>query len=452
MRASAVSTSARPAPTKPAGANAGGRTRRRPGLATMAKADFPILDQRAGGRQLTYLDNAATTQKPRSVLAAIVGYYTCANSNIGRGYYKLAMESTDRYEQARTVVQRWLNAEFADEIVFTQGTTAAMNMLADTLGRCLVGEGDQVVVTGMEHNSTLLPWRRLAERAGAELVVVPAQPDGRVRFDDFAAALGPRVKLAAVTHVSNVLGTVNPVAEMTAAAHAAGLPIVVDGAQAVPHRPVDVRKLGVDFYCFSGHKVYGPTGSGALYGRRDLLHRLPPYQVGGGTVKGVSYAEPVAYVPAPARLEAGTPDVAAAVGLAAAIEYGAELGWDAIESHDRDLVRYAVSELSAIPNVRVIGAPESDPCGIVSLVVDGLHPYDVGGHLDRRGIAVRSGVHCASTFLDSLGLVGTVRLSFAAYNDEEDIDRVGRALQTVRAGYWTKEHPTERFLVEGQSE
>lgn len=403
--------------------------------------DFPILDD-----ALAYLDNAATTQKPWPVLHSLIDYYSTSNSNIGRGYYDLSRQATERYEAARAVVRRWLNAGHDDEIVFTRGTTDGMNLLADTLGQRLVGASDQVLITGMEHNSNFLPWRRLCERAGAELVVVPTDAQGRVAPGDVTAALGPRVRLVAVTHASNVVGTVAPVAEITAAAHQLGIPVVVDGAQAVPHRPVDVQDLGADFYCFSGHKVYGPTGSGALYGRRELLHDLPPYQVGGGTVKGVTYADPVSYVPVPARLEAGTPDVAAAVGLAAALTYVTTLGWELMRTHDELLVRTAVEALRDVPRVRVVGDPESDPNGIVSFVVDGVHPYDVGGHLNRHGVAVRSGVHCASTFLDRLELVGTVRLSFAVYNTVEEIERVQAALRTVGPGEWTRDRPTTRFV------
>jgi cysteine desulfurase/selenocysteine lyase len=407
---------------------------------------FPILRNSLDGTTLVYLDNAATTQKPQAVLDALVNYYTTANSNIGRGYYRLSMTSTDRYERARAVVQQAIGAEHPDEVVFTGGTTDAINLLADTLGRRLVGRGDQVVITGMEHNTNLLPWRRLCEESGAELVVVPVNASGQVDLPDFSAALGPRVKVAAVSHVSNVLGTVNPVREMAAQAHRHGVIMVVDGAQAVPHRPVDVRELDADFYCFSGHKVYGPMGIGVLYGKRELLAELPPYQVGGGTVKGVTFTEPVDYVSVPARMEAGTPHVAGAVGLAAALRYVEGLGWDAVRRHDESLVRYAVRAVEDLDRVRVIGDPAREPSGIVSIAVDGIHPYDVGGHLDRHGIAVRCGVHCASTFLDSLGLVGTVRLSFAVYNTEAEIEFVRQALETVRPGFWTTEHPTTRFL------
>ncbi|TCO59661.1 aminotransferase class V-fold PLP-dependent enzyme [Actinocrispum wychmicini] len=420
--------------------------RNRASLGDSVRSDFPILSTTFSGNQLVYLDNAATSQKPRRVLDALVGYYHQANANIGRGYYQLSHRSTDSYDRARSVVQGALNAEHAEEIVFVPGTTAALNLLADTWGRAIVGAGDQVVVTGMEHNSNLLPWRRLCDAAAAELVVVPAGQDGRVRAEAFADAMGPRVRLAAVTHVSNVLGTVNPVSEMAAHAHRAGVPIVVDGAQAVPHRRVDVRELGADFYCFSGHKAYGPMGIGVLYGRRDLLHQLPPYQVGGGTVKGVSTTGPVQYVPAPARLEAGTPHVAGAVALAEAFGYLSDLGWEAIQAHDELLVRAAVDAIGRLPGARVLGDPAVEPSGIVSFVVDGIHPYDIGGHLDAHGIAVRCGVHCANTFVDTFGVVGTVRLSFGVYNTESEVDAVGRALRTVQPGSWTREHPNERFL------
>jgi cysteine desulfurase/selenocysteine lyase len=407
------------------------------------RADFPILDTFIDGHPLAYLDNAATTQKPRAVLDAIVGYYETANSNVGRGYHRLGLLATDRYEQARVAVQRWLNAARPEEIVFTRGTTDAINLIADTFAAPRIERGDHIVVTGLEHNSNLLPWRRLCERSGAELIVVDPGPDGRIDADTFAAALTERTRLVAVAHVSNVLGTVTPVAEITAAAHQLGLPVVVDGAQAVAHLPVDVQALGADFYCFSGHKVYGPMGSGVLYGRAALLAGLPPYQVGGGTVKGVTRADPVQYVPVPARLEAGTPDVAAAVGLQAALDYVGGVGWQRVRGHDEALTAHALDVLGALDRVRVVGAPDA---GIVSLVVDGIHPYDVGAHLDRHGIAVRSGVHCASTFLDALGLLGTVRLSFAVYNDESELDRVADALRTVRPGTWTRDHPASRFL------
>jgi cysteine desulfurase/selenocysteine lyase len=406
------------------------------------KDDFPLLREQA----IAYLDNAATTQKPQRVLDALIGYYSTSNSNVGRGVYGLSMRSTDCYERARVVVQEAIGAADPREIVFTRSTTDALNLLTDTLGRQRVQAGDRVVVTDLEHNSNLLPWRRLCETVGAELVVVPVNVAGQADLPAFRGAIDERVRIAAISHVSNVLGTVNPVREMAAAAHAHGALIVVDGAQAVPHRRVDVRDLDVDFYCFSGHKVYGPMGIGVLYGRHDLLSALPPYQVGGGTVKGVSFEQPVEYVPTPARQEAGTPHVAGAVGLAAALEYVEELGRDALRSHDEHLMRCALDAIAGLERVHVIGDPGREPSGIVSVAVEGIHPYDVGGHMDQLGIAVRCGVHCAGTLLDALGLVGTVRLSFAVYNDESDIERACHALETVRPGFWTAEHPTTRFL------
>jgi SufS family cysteine desulfurase len=412
------------------------------GLPASVRDDFPILATRRGA----YLDNAATTHKPRAVLDAIVDYYSTANSNVGRGYHELGRLSTDLYEQARADVQTALNAAHPDEVVFTAGTTDSVNAVVDGLGRQLVGPGDAVLVSGMEHNSNLLPWRRLAEESGARLLVAPVDDRGRVDREAFAGLLGPRVRLVAVSHVSNVLGTVNPVADLIAEAHRHDALVLVDGAQAVPHHAVDVRALDADFYCFSAHKVYGPMGTGVLYGRRELLARLRPARVGGGTVKGVSATAPVDYVPVPHRLEAGTPNVAGAIGLVAALRYLDGLGRDAVRAHDEDLVRLAVRRLGEQPGVRVVGAPEETPSGIVSFVVDGIHPYDVGGHLDTHDVAVRAGVHCASTFLDTLGLLGTVRLSFGVYNTPDDVEAVVRALETVRPGFWTTEQPTTRFL------
>ncbi|WP_199444304.1 aminotransferase class V-fold PLP-dependent enzyme [Umezawaea beigongshangensis] len=411
-------------------------------LPASVRDDFPIFATRSG----PYLDNAATTHKPRVVLDAVIDYYTTANSNVGRAYHELGRLSTDVYEEARASVQEALGARHPEEVVFTAGTTDAVNTVADGIGRRLLGPGRAVLVSGMEHNSNLLPWRRLAEETGARLLVAPVDARGRVDVVAFTALLGPEVRLVAISHVSNVLGTVNPVAELIDAAHRHGALVLVDGAQAVPHRAVDVRALDADFYCFSAHKVYGPMGTGVLYGKRELLDELRPPRVGGGTVKGVHAARPVRHVPVPARLEAGTPNVAGAVGLAAALRYLDGLGREAVRAHDEHLVRYAVRRLSERPGVRVIGAPEDEPSGIVSFVVEGVHPYDVGGHLDARGIAVRCGVHCASTFLDDLGLLGTVRASFAVYNTESDVDAVVEALDTVRPDFWTTDHPTTRFL------
>ncbi|MFD0204380.1 MULTISPECIES: aminotransferase class V-fold PLP-dependent enzyme [Saccharothrix] len=412
-------------------------------LPATVRADFPML---RGEDAPVYLDNAATTQKPQVVLDAVVDYYRTANSNVGRGHHRLALAATDRYENARAVVGCFLGARHPEEVVFTANTTDSTNLLAEVVGRRVVGRGDQVVVSGMEHNSNLLPWRRLCDQVGARLVVAPTDPAGRVDLPAFTALMGPRVRIVAVAHVSNVLGTVNPVREMADVAHRHGALVAVDGAQAVAHLAVDVGELDADFYCFSGHKVYGPMGIGVLYGKHELLADLPPFRVGGGTVKGVRHDEPVRYVPAPARFEAGTPNVAGAVGMAAGLEYLLGLGGPAVRAHHESLVAAVLEAVADLEDVDVVGDPGAVPCGIVSLSVRGVHPYDVGGHLDANGIAVRCGVHCASTFLDSLGLVGTVRLSFAVYNTLEEIEYLRSVLKTVRPGTWTAEHPTERFL------
>ncbi|NUT46273.1 MAG: cysteine desulfurase [Saccharothrix sp.] len=412
-------------------------------LPATVRDDFPLV---CAEDAPVYFDNAATTQKPRVVIDAIVDYYRTANSNVGRGHHRLALTATDRYEGARAAVARFLGARHPDEVVFTANTTDSTNLVAEVVGRRLVGRGDRVVVSGMEHNSNLLPWRRLCDQVGAELVVAPTGEGGRVDLAAFTALMGPEVRIVAVAHVSNVLGTVNPVRDMADVAHGHGALVVVDGAQAVAHLPVDVTGLDADFYCFSGHKVYGPMGIGVLYGKRDLMADLPPFRVGGGTVKGVSHVEPVRYVPAPARFEAGTPNVAGAVGMAAGLEYLLGLGAPAVRAHDETLVAAVLEAVADLDDVEVVGDPGAAPCGIVSLSVRGIHPYDVGGHLDAHDIAVRCGVHCASTFLDSLGLVGTVRLSFGVYNTPAEVEYLRSVLKTVRPGPWTAEHPTERFL------
>lgn len=406
-----------------------------------ARAWFPLVND-----DEAYLDNAATAHKPRAVLDAMTEYYRTANSNVGRGYHRLGHLSTDLFEGARRTVAAAIGAAEAEEVVFTAGTTDSVNLLADTLGVELVGAGDAVLVTAAEHNSNLLPWRRLCERVGARLLVAPVDARGVVDEAAFASLLDDGVRIAAFPHVSNVLGTVNPVAALSRAAHDRGARVVVDGAQAVPHRRVDVHELKADFYCFSAHKVYGPMGTGVLWGRGEQLAALPPHRVGGGTVKAVEATTPVRYLPAPAGLEAGTPHVAGAVGLAAALGLVADLGWDAVREHDARLVRALVDRVAELPAVRVVGDPAADPCGIVSVEVDGVHPYDVGSWLDRHGIAVRCGVHCASTFLDALGLLGTVRLSFGLYNTLDEVDRAARALATATPGVWTRDHPTSRFL------
>ncbi|MGK4580018.1 aminotransferase class V-fold PLP-dependent enzyme [Kitasatospora sp. HPMI-4] len=411
------------------------------------RADFPILGVDLDGRSPAYLDNAATTQKPRQVLDAIHDYYTTANSNVGRSVHTLSMRATERYESARGRVAEFLGAADKDEVVFTRGTTDSINMVAEGFGRQVVGSGDEVLISGMEHHSNLLPWRRLCERVGATLRVVPIDEHGELTPEAFTAQITERTKLIAVAHVSNVQGTVNPVREITAEAHRHGIPVVVDGAQAVAHRPVDVQELGADFYCFSSHKMYGPMGVGVLYGRAELLERMQPINVGGGIVRHVTYDGPNKYYKAPHLFESGTPNIADAVGLAAAIDYLEGIGREQVAAHDLALAERAAAGLRALDGVTVFGAQRPQG-GIVSFGVEGLHPYDVGNHLNTYGIAVRTGVHCAVPFIDSLGLtIGTTRASFGVYNTAEEVDLLLEAVSTVEKGFWSNEHPNDRSLA-----
>lgn len=410
--------------------------------------DFPILKIKIDGQSLTYLDNAATTQKPQSVLDSIVQYYTEANSNVGRSVHTLSMRASGMYEVCREKVRSFINAQHAGEIIFTKHTTESINLIAEGFGPKVVHAGDEVVITTMEHHSNLLPWRRLCERVGATLRVVPIDEHGCISLEGFKAQLSDRTKLVALAHVSNFLGNINPVKAVIAEAHRLGVPVVVDGAQAVAHHSVDVQDLDADFYCFSGHKMYGPMGVGVLYGKADLLEQIEPFLTGGGIAKRVTFSgDAIGYVPLPHRLESGTPNIADAVGLGAAIDYLEALGLNNVAQHDATLAYKAADALRAIDRVRVLGAPDAPSSGIVSFVVDGLHPYDVGNHLNTFGIAVRTGVQCAIPMADALGVVGIVRASFGVYNTSGDIDRMVDAVRTVEAGFWSKEHPNDRFLT-----
>jgi len=409
------------------------------------RQDFPLLDIDLDGRKPAYLDNAATTQKPRQVLEATNHYYATGNSNVGRSVHALSMRATDHYESARETVRAFLGAADSAEIVFTRGTTDSVNMVAQGFGPHVVGAGDEVLISGMEHHSNLLPWRRLCEQTGALLKVAPTDEHGELTAEGFIGHIGDRTKLIAVAHVSNVQGTVNPVREITAAAHRRGIHVIVDGAQAVAHRPVDVQELGADFYCFSSHKMYGPMGIGVLYGRTECLEQMDAVNVGGGTVRNVTYDGPIAYFKRPYLFEAGTPNIAGAVGLAAAIDYLQAAGRQRIADHDAELAGHAAAGLRAMDGVQVFGAQQPQG-GIVSFAVAGLHPYDVGNHLNTYGIAVRTGVHCAVPFIDSLGLLGTVRASFGLYNTQQEVDLLLEAVSTVEKGFWSNEHPDERFL------
>jgi cysteine desulfurase/selenocysteine lyase len=394
------------------------------------RADFPILEQRIYGRPLVYLDNANTTQKPRAVIEAMDRYYCESNANIHRSTHLLSERATRAYEGARAKVQRLVNAAESREIVFTRGCTEAINLVAQSWGRANLRPGDEIVLTWMEHHSNIVPWQLVCEATGARLRVVPITDAGEVDLDAYEAALTDRTRLVTIIHVSNALGTVNPVREMTAAARARGVPVLIDGAQAVAHLPVDVQAIGCDFYAFSAHKMYGPTGVGALYGRAALMERMPPYQGGGDMIASVTF-EKTTYNQLPYKFEAGTPNIAGVVGFGAAVDYLRGLGPATIARHEEDVTRYAIERLSAVPGVTLVGRARHR-AGVVSFVLDGVHPHDVGTVLDREGVAIRTGQHCAQPVMDRFGIPATARASFAIYNRREDVDTLVAALGTVR--------------------
>jgi cysteine desulfurase/selenocysteine lyase len=397
------------------------------------RADYPALAQAVHGRPLVYLDNAASTQKPRAVLEAIAGCYRDSYANVGRSVHWLAQRATDARERARETVRGFLGAASTEEIVFVRGTTEAINLVAQSYGRGRrtgLATGDEVVVTAMEHHSNLVPWQMLCEERGAVLRVVPIDRRGELDLAALARLLSPRTRIVAVAHVSNVLGTINPVAEIADMVHRRGAVLVVDGAQAAPRLVVDVALLGCDFYAFSGHKVYGPSGIGALYGRAELLAEMPPWQGGGGMIETVRF-EGTTYAPPPQRFEAGTPSIEGAVGLAAALDYVTTLGLNAIALWEDQLLRRAVERLGAIPGVRLVGAAR-ERAAVLSFVLEGVHPHDVGTVLDGLGIAVRAGHHCAQPLMEVLGLPATTRASFGLYNTLAEVEALGAAVERVR--------------------
>lgn len=407
------------------------------------RKDFPILSQQVNGKPLVYLDNGATTQKPKQVIDAIVHYYTHQNANIHRGVHRLSQVATEAYENARITVQKHLNAANPNEIIFTKGTTESANLIAEAFGRIVLAPGDEVILSEMEHHSNILPWQKVCEENGAKLKVIPVNDKGELLVEEFRKLLGPRTKLVALSHVSNTLGTVNPVKEIIRIAHTSvfpigedwqGIPVFIDGAQAVPHMQVDVQDLDADFYCFSGHKVFAPTGIGVLYVKEKWLKELHNYQVGGGTIKTVSFKK-TEYAEAPIRFEAGTPHIEGAIGLAAALDYINAIGLDQIEAWEHELLEYATEKLSAIEGVRIIGTA-AEKTGVLSFVVDGIHPSDIGMLLDAQGIAVRTGHHCTQPLMDRYGINGTVRASFAFYNTKEEVDLLAagvvKALQRLK--------------------
>lgn len=393
------------------------------------RKDFPILHQEVRGRPLVYLDSAATAQKPQAVIDALVRFYQHDNANVHRGVHVLSERATEAYEGARETVRRFINARDAKEVVFVRGTTEAINLVAQTYGRKHIGAGDEVLITQMEHHANIVPWRMLCEQTGAVLKVIPVDDRGELVLDAVDALLTERTRILAVTHVSNALGTVVPVKELTRRAHAKGIPVLVDGAQAVTHFPVDVQDLGCDFYAFSGHKMFGPTGIGVLYGRKERLEAMPPYQGGGDMILSVTM-EKVTYNRVPYRFEAGTPNLEGAVGLAAAIRYLEALGMENVAAHDRELLAYATQALESVPGLRMVGTAR-EKSGVLSFMLADVHPHDVGTILDREGICIRTGHHCAQPVMQHFKVPATSRASLALYNTREDVDALVRGLHKV---------------------
>ena len=394
------------------------------------RSDYPVLRARINGHPLAYLDNAATSQKPRQVVEAEADFSLLANANVHRGVHTLSQRASEAFEAVREQLRRFVGAEEAGEIVFTSGTTAALNLVARSYGELVLRDGDEILLTAMEHHSNIVPWQMVARRTGARLRVVPVTDTGELDVPAAATLIGPRTRVVSLAHVSNVLGTVNPVRAIADLAHAAGAVVVVDGAQAVPHLAVDVGALGADFYAASAHKMYGPTGVGFLYGRRELLEAMPPVMGGGGMIRSVTFEE-TTYAPPPARFEAGTPPIAEVIGLGAAIRYLEGFAWGAIVEHESELLRAASDALACEPHVRIIGTA-AERVGVISFVVDGIHPHDVGTVLDLHGVAVRASHHCAQPLMKRFGVPGTVRASFALYNTRAEVDQLVRGIREAR--------------------
>ena len=402
-----------------------------PGLdVEKVRKDFPILGQEVRGKPLVYLDSAATSQKPRAVIDAVARYYLQDNANVHRGVHLLSERATKEYEGAREKVRRFINAARAEEIIFVRGTTEAINLVAQTYGRTRVRAGDEVLITEMEHHSDIVPWQLLCEEKGAVLRVAPIDDDGQLLVDELQRMLGPRTRLLALAHVSNTLGTINPVRRIVEIAHRQGIPVLLDGAQAAPHFPIDVRALDCDFYAFSGHKLFGPTGIGVLYGRSELLEEMPPWQGGGDMISSVTF-EKTTWNKLPYKFEAGTPDIAGAIGLGAAIDYVSALGLPAIAAHEHDLLGYATEALHQIPGLRLVGTAK-EKASVLSFLFGEVHPHDIGTILDREGIAIRTGHHCAQPLMRRLGIAATARASLAFYNRREDVDALVAGLHKVQ--------------------
>lgn len=394
------------------------------------REEFPILHQKINGRDLVYLDNAATTQKPRQVIQGLVDYYQGFNANIHRGIHTLAERATRAFEDTREAARAFVNAGSTEEIIFlSRGVTEGVNLVAHSYGRTFIGAGDEVIVSAIEHHSNIVPWQMVCEARGAKLRVIPVTDEGELVFDAYLKLLSSKTKMVVLNHVSNSLGTINPIEDIIAAAHEAGAVVLVDGAQAASHLTIDVQALDVDFYCISAHKMYGPTGAGILYGKRELLEKMPPFFGGGEMIKQVTF-EKTTYNELPYKFEAGTPNIADTVALKPAIDFIQAIGKEAIAAHEHDLMVYASAELSKLKGVRLIGTAKRK-VGIVSFVVDGIHHFDIGQMLDARGIAVRTGHHCTQPLMDRLGIEGTVRASFAVYNTRQEVDQLVEGMDRI---------------------
>jgi cysteine desulfurase / selenocysteine lyase len=394
------------------------------------RKDFPILSRQVNGKPLIYFDSGATAQKPKQVIDAITKYYSEQNANIHRGVHTLSQEITTVYEAARATIQKHIGAKHPHEIIFTSGTTESINLVASGFAKKFLNAGDEILVSEMEHHSNILPWQQICEEKNAVLKVIPITENGELMMDEYKKLFSSKTKLVAVTHVSNTLGTINPVKEIINVAHSKNIPVLVDGAQAIPHMKVDVQELDADFYCFSGHKVYGPTGVGVLYGKEEWLRKLPNYQVGGGTIKTVSFSK-TEYADIPLRFEAGTPHIEGGVGLAAAIDYINDLSLETISAYEHELMLYATEKLSAIEGLKIIGLAVNK-ASVMSFVLDGIHPYDAGIILDQLGIAVRTGHHCTQPIMEKCKIPGTIRASLAFYNTKEEVDELVKGIEKVK--------------------
>jgi cysteine desulfurase/selenocysteine lyase len=393
------------------------------------RKDFPALQQSVNGRPLVYMDNAATTQKPNSVIEAEAEYYRNDNANVHRGVHELSVRATEKYERARRDIQFFINAERAEEIIFVRGATEAINLVASSLARPRLRKGDEILISAMEHHSNIVPWQLVCQQTGAKLKVVPLNDRGELIFEQFEKLISEKTKLVAMVHVSNALGTINPIARVINAAHQRNIPVLIDGAQAIPHTKVDVQTLDADFYAFSGHKLYGPTGIGALYAKQSFLEEMPPYQGGGEMIRSVSFEEST-YNELPYKFEAGTPNIAGAVGLGEAIKYLDSIGLDHIAAYENDLLEYATKRLQEIPGIRLIGTAQNK-AAVLSFAIENVHPHDIGTLLDGQGIAIRSGHHCAQPVMNRFGVPATARASLAFYNTKEEIDALTDGIKKV---------------------